>query len=149
VSAPLDPTDAQTPVERDAAATLFACRVPRSGDRIARMERWRQAVTAQAREEIAARRVEVEARRAERAALLPLARLGRWALDRVRPYAFDLDGSSVQHQAIRFGALETVRVSEPCRADPCPCAEIGLPMSCVRDTPATQHARRILDAEAR
>ncbi|MBX9853897.1 MAG: hypothetical protein K2Y26_00100 [Gemmatimonadaceae bacterium] len=79
--------------------------------------------------------------------LAPLARLGLWALSRLRDgYTGDIDACDLQDQAATLGVIERVPAPKPC-GEHCVCAEADADY-CYIDTPATVAARKGLDAAA-
>ena len=81
--------------------------------------------------------------RAERDALLPLARFGRWCLDEGRNDGGpgDIDGGSLQDAGEKLGVLAHVTVAEPC-GEICECQEYygadEWPVQCLRETDAAK-----------
>ncbi len=91
---------------------------------------------------------EAEKRRAvehERDALLPVARLGLWALDQVREYALDVSGGDLEELALKEGLLDAIDANDVCGMRPCAARSVGDPHECYRETPGTLEARRIIE----
>ena len=91
----------------------------------------------------------VQALRADRDALVPLARLGSEALD-VSRNGGCCDAIDIHESAVKMGVIAPVTVSDACDPDHCICAEMDtLPTTCFRDTPATERAIGLLAAIAK
>lgn len=77
--------------------------------------------------------------------MTPLARLGEWALERIRGvYAGDVDAFDVQEKATTFGVIAPQTAPKPC-GECCVCEEMDADV-CYRDTDATTRARAALAA---
>lgn len=77
--------------------------------------------------------------------MTPLARLGEWALERIRGvYAGDVDAFDVQEKATTFGVIAPQTAPKPC-GECCVCEEMDADV-CYRDTDATTRALRALAA---
>ncbi len=74
----------------------------------------------------------------ERDRIMPLAKLGAWALDTSREHMSDVDGGDIQDQALGLGILEEVTMEAPC-SEYCVCAEYydEFPAQCMRYTKVT------------
>lgn len=135
-----DPTDAQAdgafgaPIEAPAAFGRLAWVIAtaRKGGSVRGADA--QALVAQ-----------LDAVTAERDALIPLARLGLWALGELGGREAYLYGGDVQDYAEQYGVISPVDAAEPCGPGYCPCKEFSFPTTCYRDTPATVAARAIVE----
>jgi hypothetical protein len=106
----------------------------------------------EASKEITQLRAEITQLRADLEALVPLARVGAWAIQEMKKYHGDLNGGDVQDKAVEFGALVAEPVGEPCAEEGCVCAEFGFPMWCYRYSQAATDALAfliVLDAKTR